>query len=299
METIGTLLRASAAGLAALLLAGAAAGTLEDGGWPPPLDPVLQAAWERGLELEQREAFSESSEQYRLLARALPDSAAIRWRISRNYWRLGERLPTDDKPGRLSVFRTSEHWADEALRVDPECGECVMWKVASMGRVATTSGVVQSAARASEIARLIDYGIALRPGHADNPRNSTLANLYYAGAAFYRVVPEWFWLELVIGVRGDRERALAYIDQAIAITGDRIDYQVERGAVLLCIGHDDDDPRSLTEGRQVLAEAVKLADFQTTDAHDRAHADVLLAHPERACSYSRDGWIDLSEARRP
>jgi len=291
--------RVSGALLLALLLAGGVAAASAGQGWPPPLDPVLQAAWERGLELEKRESFAESSEQYQLLARALPDSATIRWRLSRNYWREGERLPTDDKGGRLEWFQVSERWADDALQVDPECGECVLWKVASMGRVATTRGVVQSASKASDIARLIDYGISLRPEHVDNDRNATLANLYYAGAAFYRVVPEWFWLELLIGVRGDRERALDYIQKAIEISGDRLDYQVELGAVLLCMGHDDEDEARLAEGRRVLSEAVELADFQTTDAYDRQHAGILMAQPERACSYSRDGWIDLSEAARP
>jgi tetratricopeptide (TPR) repeat protein len=280
------------------LFAGEGAVASGPSAWPPPMDPVLQAAWEKGLELEKSESFAESNKQYELLARALPSSATIRWRVSRNYWRLGERLPTDDKKGRMEWFRVSERWADEALRADPECGECVLWKVASMGRIATTGGVIEAAGSASEVARLIDYGIALRPSHADNERNVTLANLYYAGAAFYRVVPDWFWLGLVIGVRGDNQRALEYIRSAIEISGARIDYQVELGAVLLCIGHDDGDERRLAEGRQVLEQAVALADFQSTDHYDREHAHILMAEPDRACGYSRDGWVDLSEAVR-
>ncbi len=281
-----------------LLLAAGFATASERSAWPPPLDPVLMAAWQRGLVYEQAESFSESNAQYELLARALPDSATIRWRLARNAWRVGERLPTDDKSGRLEWFRLSESWADEALRVDPKCGECVMWKVASMGRVATTRGVVQSAAKAKDIAKLIDYGISLRPAHTDNDKNHTLANLYYAGAAFYRVVPDWFWLELVLGVRGDNERALDYIEKAIEISGERLDYQVELGAVLLCIGHDDGDAARLEQGRQILEQAVVLENYQTTDRYDRQHAHILMAEPDRACGYSRDGWIDLSDAAR-
>jgi tetratricopeptide (TPR) repeat protein len=259
-------------------------------------DPALDALWEQGLELEKREALLESSVRYEAIAAAVPDSAFIRWRIARNYWRHGERLPVQDKKGRLRWFRAAERWADESLELDPECGECVLWKLASIGRVATTGNVIQAASRASAIAELIERGIELEPGHADNPQNVTLANLYYAGSAFYRVVPDWFWLSMVIGVRGDNARALEYIDKAIEISPGRLDYQVERGAVLLCMGTDGSDPERIEEGRRVMRHAVDLDNFQTTDAYDRAHARIMLEEPERACGYSRDGWIEFSES---
>ena len=287
--------RTAGALLLALLLSGEGAAASGPAAWPPPMEPVLQAAWQKGLALERSESLVASTEQYELVARAMPSSATIRWRLSRNYWRMAERLPIDDKDGRLEWFTVSERWADDALKLDRKCGECVLWKIASMGRIVTTGGVVQAATKASDIAELIDYGIALRPDHVDNEQNATLANLYYAGSAFYRIVPDWFWLELVIGVRGDHERALGYILKAIAISGERLDYQVELGAVLLCMGHDDGDDLRIADGRRVLAKAVELENFQSTDSFDREHAHILIAHPARACGYSRDGWIDLSE----
>lgn len=264
----------------------------------PPLEPVLRTAWEDGLTFERQERLRESTERYELLARALPDSATIRWRLARNMWRIGERLPLDDKQGRMEAFTEAERWADESLRLDPRCGECVLWKIAAMGRIATTGNVVEAASKAKEIGKLIERGIALHPSHVDSDRNQTLANLYYAGAAFYRVVPDWFWLQYVIGVRGDNHRALQYIDHAIQITGDRLDYEVERGAVLLCIGNDESDPQRIAEGVATLERAVELENFQSTDSYDRQHAHILMEHPERACGYSRDGWIDLAKAAR-
>jgi len=265
---------------------------------PPMDDPGLQRRWEEGLALERREQLLESSRHYRAIAAARPDSAFIRWRLARNHWRYAERLPQDDKVGRLHHFGLANHWADAALAVDPECGECVLWKVAALGRLATTQGVLTAAGQASTIAELIDRGIALQPSYADNERNVTLANLYYAGSAFYRVVPDWFWLGLVIGVRGDKHRALDYIQRAIEISGARVDYQVELGAVLLCIGTQEDDPTRIEAGREVLRNAMAIEDFQSTDGFDREHARILVREPQRACGYSRDGWIDLSEAAR-
>lgn len=259
-------------------------------------DGELALLFREGRELESREELLESSRRYERIAEREPGSAWIRWRLARNYWRHAERLPQHDKRGRLHFFEVSERWADAGLAVDERCGECVFWKAASLGRLATTRGAVQSAAAASTIAELIERGIALRPTHRDGPRNVTLANLYYAGSAFYRIVPDWWWLRMVIGVRGDNHRALQYIDRAIAISSERVDYHVERGAVLLCIGVEEDDAERIAEGRAALAAALEVSDYQSTDAFDRAHARVLIEEPERACGYSRDGWIDLAEA---
>lgn len=261
-------------------------------------DPVVRALWSEGLELERQEQLLESCRRYERIAERLPDSAFIRWRLARNYWRHGERLPVDAKSERMADFEEALRWADASLALDERCGACVLWKLASLGRIATTGGVWQAAGTASRIAELIERGIALRPTDADNPDNVTLANLYYAGAAFYRVVPDWWWLTLAIGVRGDNHRALDYIHKAIAISASRVDYQVELGAVLLCIGTEEHDPARLEEGRRVLRRSLALPDFQSTDRFDREHARILLSEPERACGYSRDGWIDMEDAAR-
>jgi tetratricopeptide (TPR) repeat protein len=256
-------------------------------------EPDLATTWDEGLALERRELLLESAARYESLATRLPDSAFLRWRIARNYWRFGERLPTHDKVSRMGYFELAEAWADESLRLQPECGECVLWKLAAKGRQATTGSRVKAAGLASEIGALIERGIALRPAHRDNESNATLANLYYAGAAFYRILPDWFWLKWMIGIRGDKRRSLAYIEKALEITGSRVDYQVELGAVLLCLGHSEKDSGRIEEGRGVLRHAMGVDHFQSTDAIDVEHAHILIEEPEKACGYSRDGWIDL------
>jgi tetratricopeptide (TPR) repeat protein len=272
---------------------------------PPELaplgaDPRVHALWSEGEALERAEQLLQSAQHYEEIDALLPNSAFLQWRISRNYWRYAERIPVDDKRGRLHYFGLADSWAGRSLDNDPECGECVLWKLAAMGRLATTGGTVKAMQLASTIGKMIERGIALHPTHHDEGRaNVALANLYYAGAAFYRIVPDWVWVQWVIGVRGDRERALEYIRKAVAISDPRVDYQVELGAVLLCLGSERHDAHLLDEGREALRAASGIAHFQSTDEIDLGHARILLAEPERACGYSRDGWISASEVRRP
>ena len=88
-------------------------------------------------------------------------------------------------------------------------------------------------------------------------------------------------------------RALDYIQRALAMSPSRIDYQVELGAILLCIGSHESDGARIEEGRTILREAMEGEHFQSTDELDVEHARLLVAEPDRACGYSRDGWFDV------
>jgi hypothetical protein len=169
----------------------------------------------------------------------------------------------------------------------------MLWKFVSMGRQATTRGLLTAAGDVREMDELLRRGIELAPSHRDNEGNMTMGNLYYAGSVFYRVVPEWWWLEWLVGVRGDKPKSLDYARNAVGLAPVRIDYRVELGASLLCLGLDRGDFDQISEGKKVLRATRGLGDFLSTDPLDKRHAEVLIEFPERACGYSRDGFIDV------
>jgi tetratricopeptide (TPR) repeat protein len=261
------------------------------------LDPAQARLWSEGLALERSESFIASNQRYEALAAAHPESVFLAWHVARNHWRYGERLPISAKEERRTAFARAFEWAKRSLARDPNCGECVFWTMVSMGRLATTEGAVASARMAAPIAALIDRGIALQPTSRDNEWNSTLANLYYAASAFYRVVPDWPGIGLLIGVRGDKDRALDYIERAIAISPMRVDYHLEHGIVLTCIGVERSNATALERGRRELERARTMPHHLGTDAVDQQNAEILLEKPELACGYQRDGFIDFSGAR--
>jgi hypothetical protein len=253
----------------------------------------LRPLWRDGLELERADRLVESAARYEIIVSEVPEQSYTYWRIARNYWRTGEGLPAESKDERIVYFELAESWAGRGISIDPECAPCMLWKFVSMGRQATTRGLMSAVGDVGEMDDLLTRGIELQPDHADNAGNATLGNLYYSGAVFYRVVPDWWWLKLFIGVSGDKERSLDYARRAVAISSLRVDYRVELGAVLLCVGVEEDRPEATLEGMGVLAEAQGLDDFLSTDYLDKAHAAILMESPEKACGYSRDGFIDL------
>ena len=262
------------------------------------LDPAQTRLWSEGYTLEKRESFLASNQRYEPLAAAHPESAFLAWHVARNYWREGERLPLDAKDQRRANYTKSLDWAERSLARDANCGECVLWALVARGRLATTKGVISSVPMVAPMAGLIERGIALHPTSRDNEWNTTLGNIYYAASSFYRVAPEGPWVKWVIGARGDKDRALDYIERAVAISPMRIDYRLELGVVLTCIGVERSDAAALARGRRELESTQTMPHHLGTDTVDQQHAEILLAKPELACGYSRDGLIDLRNVKR-
>lgn len=264
---------------------------------PPVLggDQEVVRLWSRGLLLEDQHRFVESSRAWEKVVERVPQQSHTYWRIARNYLRQGQMTPAEQVDEQRKYYALTEEWADRGLKVDPQCAECYLYKFAGLGRRIFLGNIVTAVRRASELAELLDRSMALQPQYRDNEWNSELGNLYYAAAAFYRVLPEWRWLKWVIGVRGDKQRALEYSRKANEISRGRVDYHLALGASLLCVGSDKNRKELVQEGLSVLDQIQNLPGHMETDDRDRVIAKALAAQPERACGYTHHDWIDVDK----
>jgi len=227
-----------------------------------------------------------------------PDSAYVHWRLSRLYWVYAENLPVDAKSDRLIHFENSKKWAEKGIEINPECAECYLYKFSALGRIGTTKGLLKTAKAVPEMARLIDKTILLNPQHYDSNWNIALGNAYYARAVFYRLIPDWFWVGWVLGVKGDIERSLQDISKAIDLAPMRIDYQVELGATYLCYAQKKKNKAYGPRGIEVLQQSLKMPSVMETDKIDKYYAKILIEKPKSACGFSRDGIVDWEKVKR-
>ena len=304
--------------LAALLLV--AASGVPGSAAGEPVDPGPR--WREAVALEQegraleRDQPMQAVERYLAAARRFeavagqhPDWAQPLWRSARGLWMAGDTLPLEAKDERIRRFEAAEALSSRGIAVDPECAECMLWKFASMGRLRTTRFVWTSLRQVPEMAALLDRAIALRPSYREDAENSTLGNLHYSSAIFYRVLPDSFWVDLLLGVRGDKDRALYHIQTARSMHPGRLDYQIELGSQLLCLGSVREDPLRLLEGREVhrrlrrgrggddgqrhsAAQASeRYSRHETTSVKGRARTEPAPAQREPAA-----GWPSLSSS---
>jgi tetratricopeptide (TPR) repeat protein len=268
---------------------------------PGTQDPDIRQLWELALSLEDRGEHEKAASVYESIVPHVQGSAAAHWRLARLHWLIGDGMPdneTADSPA-FEQYRQAEDWARRGLEIDERCAECMLWLYAALGRITVSEGVLSGVKYARTMSSMLDDGIALKPTYRDNEFNSTLGNLYYARAIFNRMVPDWWWLKLLVGVRGDKDQALEDIGLALALNGERIDYQVEKGAVLICIGTTRSREERVEEGRAALRAAQSFQRRFETDELDLLLAQQMIEQPEKACGFTREGFLDVEgEAKK-
>ena len=143
------------------------------------------------------------------------------------------------------------------------------------------------------MSELLERGIALEPSHRDSDDSSTLGNLHYGSAIFYRVMPDWIWLGWMLGVRGDKERALEHARTALALHPARLDIRVEVASQLLCLGTHHGRRERLDEGVHLLEGLLNAQVRSPLDARQIAAAQIMLESPPKSCGYTGDAWVEI------
>jgi hypothetical protein len=244
--------------------------------------------------------FERSGEMFYALAdQPDPDPMAF-WRSGRSYWLAGEVLPVESTERRASYYQLAKTMAGRGLELDAECAECMLWKFISMGRLRTTGGGWGTTADLKEMAQLLDTGIALKPTYRDDDDNSTLGNLHYSSAIFYRIFPDWFWIGWLLGVKGDKERAYQHAESALALHPTRFDFKVEVGTQLLCLGTDKGKPKKVARGKEVMRSVLGHEPMNELERRGLIAVEIMIENPDKACGYAGDTWleIDKEQAKR-
>jgi len=262
--------------------------------WHQANEMVRQAMAASDEEPERaKQLFLDSAALFDGVAQATHGSGEPYWRSSRSHWLLAENLPLEAKQERIEQFTIADERAAKGLEVDPACAPCMLWRFTSMGRLRTTQSVISGLRGASVMADLLERGIALQPKHRDSANNSTLGNLHYGSAVFYRVLPDWTWLGWVLGVRGDKERALEHARRALELHPARLDFRLEVGSQLMCIGSTRERPERVHEGAALLAALLEEPTHDLREKRQLAAAEIMLHSPEKACGYTGDTWVEI------
>ena len=261
-------------------------------------DAAIAEEWREANRLEAAGDLPAAETRLVGLTQRLPASADPQWRIARNLYRQSKALGDRDKERQLATLERAIEASERGLERDPDCAQCMLWQYAALGRKPQLQGLLSGAGNAKTLAALLQRGIEVsQEGSAPRPR-ATLAHFYYARASFLRMVPDWFWLKWVFGVRGDKQQALADARRAVELDGERGDFELELAANLLCLGHRDRDEAQLAEADEILQRVRAQLTSQPDDNRDRELAAMLLGNPQAACGYSRDGFVDVDEAAR-
>ena len=224
------------------------------------------------------------------------DPEAI-WRKARSMYERGEvTAATMTAEQRIPAYEEISALGKRAAELAPGYGPALHWQGTGLGRKGTAQGVFQSLWLADDIEDI--WLTALKDTKtvyvAADQGSSWPGDTYYALGQFYRLVPDWALVQLLVGTKGDIDKSISYHRKAMKQTPNRVEIAKELGVSLLCKGTRDGDSAATTEGRVWLGKAAAMPSVKRTDTIDKEQIPVILQREADACGYSRDGWEDLS-----
>lgn len=227
---------------------------------------------------------------------ALLEAAAILSLVDYDY---GEGIDDDD--ARLKIYDEMIAVSEACIKRDPKYADCYHWLATGIGRRSTTVGVINSALKASQVEKLWRKTLALKPTTVLPNGDATMTNARYGLTVFYRMVPDSWFIKMLTGTRGDKKKSVEYAREMVKAQPFRLELQKELGASLVCLGQDTDDEALVREGvallKDVVAGKFDAHDLRLTDDIDKRHSKEMIAKPDLACGYSRDGYQDLDESK--
>jgi tetratricopeptide (TPR) repeat protein len=232
------------------------------------------------------------------IIRMYPDRADPYWRKARNNFDILETMPREERPDRdtlIERYREIESLGKRCAELEPQNGSCFLYEAIGMGRRGTTQGILNSLGEIDEFEELLLRAVDLKPAYrANRGKSNSMGDAYNALGQFYRVVPDWRFLQWLFGAKGDLNRSVEFQRKAVELEPERIEYVKELGVSLICRGNKTGNHEDISEGEKYLQMVEDLPVIKPSDVIDKKQVKELLASPGLACGYSRDEQQEVS-----
>ena len=229
-----------------------------------------------------------------LLAEAKGD-ADLYWMKARAMFEQGELIDRDAGVDMVAHYQEMADAADTGLELRPNDPHLRFARGIALARLGTTKGVLSSLFLARDVEA--DWLVATQCSYASVGQDEVLPNdAYQALGVFYRLVPDWWIVQVIAGTRGDLDKSLEMHEKATA-GRPSIDSLKELGVTELCIAETRDDEAMRARAMKTFARALSMPAQTEKNRIDHDHIGKLEADPSMACEYSRDGQQDLDKKK--
>ncbi len=257
-----------------------------------PLSPLFSEA----EDLWAANKFTDSNRVLDELLASDPKNSEALWRVARNFYDMGESLSVTAKDERFRLYTEVENYGKKCREADPKDGNCDFWIGVGIGRQGTTRGLLTQIRNAKRIRDLWLTAIRHAPPYRSRDGTADIpGDIYLALGIYYRLIPDWWIMQVVMGVRGDIDDSVEYLRKSVALEPRRIEYLKELGVSLICRGTKEKSEADIEEGRANLRDLQGVPPIKPYDGIDKEHALLILSDPQMACGYSRDGQQEISE----
>lgn len=228
-----------------------------------------------------------------------PEDTDLYWHVVRFMYEIGELHPRDDKDFDKAAWYTEmRQYAETGLAKKPGDPHLSFAVGIAYARYGTTKGVMSTLALADDVENAwrltADAGYEYR---SIGDEELLPCDVYMSLGVFYRLVPDSWLVEKVSGTRGSLTQSIAYLEKSDQCAPNRMATLKELGVARICQSQHTKDDALFRSGLQTLGRAMAVRPEDSTDFTDLKHIARLMADPDQACGYSRDGQQDLDESQ--
>jgi hypothetical protein len=227
-----------------------------------------------------------------------PDDADLYWLAARFIYEVGELSDRDSDVDKLGLYTEMLALCEKGLKVSPGNPHLLFARGIANGRIGTTRGVLASLFLAKSIET--DWLAVTTSDYVySSIENAEMmpCDTYQALGIFYRLVPDWWIVQVLAGTRGDLDKSLELLEKADTCGPNRMGVVKELAVTQLCIGTKRNDDAMLAKGKANVRRYMSLPAVNDKRRIDHKHGQMLLDDPDMACEYSRDGQQDMDKAK--
>lgn len=226
-------------------------------------------------------------------------TAQLYWMQARFLYEIGEQFQRDDPSvDKEAHYLKMKDAAERGLALAPGDPHLRFAHGIALGRLGTTRGVLNSLFLADDVESdwLSVVNASAYQYSSLGGREQLPCDAYHALGIFYRLVPDWWIVQVLAGTRGDLEKSVEYHQRAVQCKPGEPANWLELGVTQLCLGQRGDDAM-VEAGRASLRKVQGLTPENPRQKIDVRNAGKVLADESLACEYSRDGQQDLDEKK--
>ena len=199
---------------------------------------------------------------------------------------------------KLDLANQCHRHSDRCLALAPENAECHMMKGVCYSMQASTWGqgwktlsVLIPMDKEWVMASELPSSFTHMGGEVTTKQLSVILR-----GILYRVMPDSFWLRFFAGIRGNKEKAYQWIKESISsrLLKEPV-LLLEFAAAAICYGRSESKPERISEGYAILRDGMKIPTRYPLDDFDKLKMAVLLERPEKACSYRRERFEEVTQ----
>lgn len=227
-------------------------------------------------------------------------TAQLYWMKARFLYEIGEQFERDDPSiDKEAHYQKMLDASDAGLALAPGDLHLRFARGIAMGRLGTTRGVLRSLFMAKDVESdwLAVANSKTWTYSSIGGRELLPCDAQHAIGIYYRLVPDWWIIQVLAGTRGDLHKSVNWHTKAVSCKSNEPANWLELGVTQLCLGQREKDEAMLEAGRASLRKAQSLHAENPRMKIDVRNAGRVLADESMACEYSRDGQQDLDESK--